>query len=69
MSRILSALLAFAFALSLGSIASAKSCRDAKTGKFIKCPPAATASMGSMKMAKPKQCKDPKTGKFIKCTK
>jgi hypothetical protein len=66
MSRILSALLAFAFALSLGSIASAKSCRDAKTGKFIKCPPVAAAPA---KTTKPKQCKDPKTGKFIKCTK
>jgi hypothetical protein len=65
MARLLSAILALAFASSLGSVASAKQCRDAK-GKFIKCPPAA---MGSMKMAKPKQCKDPKSGKFVKCTK
>ncbi|MGP6156112.1 MAG: hypothetical protein ACLPYS_01015 [Vulcanimicrobiaceae bacterium] len=64
MARLLSAILAFAFAASLGSVASAKQCRDAK-GKFTKCPPAA---MGSMKMAaKPKHCKDAKTGKFVKC--
>jgi hypothetical protein len=66
MSRLLPAFLAVAFALSLGSVASAKACRDTKTGKFIKCPPAAAATS---KAAKPKQCKDPKTGKFIKCTK
>lgn len=34
-------------------------CRDAK-GKFIKCPPAASAP------AKPTKCKDAK-GKFAKC--
>ncbi len=64
MARLLSAILALAFACSLGSVASAKQCRDAKTGKFIKCPP---ASMGSMKMAS-KHCKDPKSGKFVKCS-
>jgi hypothetical protein len=67
MSRLLSAILALAFAVSLGSVASAaKPCRDTKTGKFIKCPPVATTAS---KTTKPKQCKDPKTGKFIKCTK
>ena len=35
----------------------ASPCKDAKTGKFIKCPP---------KPAKPKTCRDSK-GKFIKC--
>jgi hypothetical protein len=38
--------------------ASAASCRDPKTGKFIKCPATVAA---------PKQCKDPKTGRFAKC--
>jgi hypothetical protein len=40
-----------------GGIASAKNCRDA-SGKFVKCPPAATKTS--------KQCRDAK-GKFIKC--
>jgi hypothetical protein len=38
----------------------ATQCRD-KSGKFIKCPPKASA-----KAAKPKTCRDAK-GKFIKC--
>lgn len=66
MARLLSAILAFAFALTLSSgMASAKTCRDAK-GKFVKCPVATAAP--AMK-AKPKSCKDPKTGKFVKCPK
>ena len=65
MARLLSALLCCAFALSVGSgVAAAKQCRDAKTGKFVKCP---ASSMGKMKMTSSKSCKDPKTGKFVKC--
>ncbi|MFY9779059.1 MAG: hypothetical protein WAJ85_00940 [Candidatus Baltobacteraceae bacterium] len=69
MARLLSAILALAFAASLGSVASAKQCRDAKTGKFVKCPTPKATPMGSMKMSSPKHCKDPKTGKFVKCSK
>ncbi len=40
------------------SVAGAAPCKDAKTGKFIKCPDKAPA--------KPVRCKDAK-GKFAKC--
>ena len=46
-----------AFALSVVGAAQAVPCRDAKTGKFIKCPPVAA-----------KHCRDIKTKKFAKCT-
>ncbi|HEY0393018.1 MAG TPA: hypothetical protein VGD01_00860 [Candidatus Elarobacter sp.] len=61
MRRILAAAVALAFSLCLSTAADAKSCRDAK-GKFVKCPPPMTNSMGMMK----KPCRDAK-GKFIKC--
>ena len=48
-----------AMALSTG-FADAKSCRDAKTGKFVKCATPAPK-------AKPTPCRDKKTGKFVKC--
>jgi hypothetical protein len=49
-----------ALSLALVGAADAKPCKDAKTGKFIKCPPAAAAP------AKAVKCKDAK-GKFAKC--
>lgn len=49
-----------AFSLSAMGASAATQCKDAKTGKFIKCPPPAAAP------AKPVQCKDAK-GKFMKC--
>ncbi len=64
----------FAIALSLGLLAAsgasakAAQCKDAH-GKFIKCPPAATAAAAPAPAAKPAKaapCKDAK-GKFIKC--
>lgn len=59
MTRTLTLIVAIAFAVSLGTSADAKSCRDAK-GKFVKCPPAATATA-------PAKCRDAK-GKFAKCS-
>lgn len=56
-SIILSAFAAFTFVAG-GAPALAAPCKDAKTGKFIKCPPKAAA--------KPAKCRDAK-GKFIKC--
>jgi hypothetical protein len=53
--RVLIVALTIAFA---ATSASAATCRDPKTGKFIKCPPTVAA---------PKHCKDPKTGRFAKC--
>lgn len=44
-----------AFALSTAADAS---CRDPKTGRFMKCPPAAAAS---------NHCRDKTTKKFAKC--
>ena len=52
------------FAFSAFTASAATQCKDAKTGKFIKCPPPAAAAAAP---AKAVQCKDPKTGKFIKC--
>jgi hypothetical protein len=57
MGRLLTALFALSFTLGLGSVASAKQCRDAK-GKFMKCKTAMTMSH--------KPCRD-KKGKFMKC--
>lgn len=55
---------AFVLALAIaGGADAAAKCKDPATGKFIKCPPAAAATVPTP----PKQCKDPKTGKFIKC--
>lgn len=59
MLRTIALLLAVAFGLTTG-FADAKSCRDPKTGKFIKC-----ATMTPK--PKPTPCRDKKTGKFIKC--
>jgi len=59
MNRFMAAILAFSFAVGLGSAASAKQCRD-KSGKFMKCP-------SMMATPKPKQCRDAK-GKFMKCS-
>ena len=54
------AVLAFSFAAFGATAVDAKACKDAKTGKFTKCPVAAAP-------AKPVKCKDAK-GKFAKCT-
>lgn len=51
-----------ALSLSAFAASAAAPCKDAKTGKFTKCPPPAAAAP-----AKATQCKDPKTGRFIKC--
>lgn len=46
MHRVLATFAAFALALAVagGADAAAKQCKDPKTGKFIKCPPAAAAT-------------------------
>ena len=49
---------AAALSLLLGTAGVAAPCKDAKTGRFIKCPPA--------KPAPPKRCKNAK-GQFAKC--
>ncbi len=60
MTKTVTLIAALAFAISLaGTADAAKPCKDAKTGKFMKCPVAAAA---------PKHCKDPKTHKFAKCS-
>jgi hypothetical protein len=56
MIRTIALITALTVALAAGA-ADAKSCKDPKTGKFIKCPVPAAA---------PKHCRDAK-GKFIKC--
>jgi hypothetical protein len=49
---------AAALSLLVGGTAGAAPCKDPKTHKFVKCPPA--------KPVPPKHCKDGK-GKFVKC--
>ena len=51
--------LALVLALGAGS-AFAAPCRDAKTGKFIKCPPPAASASN--------HCRDKTTKKFAKCS-
>jgi hypothetical protein len=58
MRRAIATAAVLAFALSAFGAAAAP-CKDAKTGKFIKCPAAAPA--------KAVKCKDAK-GKFAKCS-
>lgn len=61
LSSILSGAIIATFALAtVASPADAKACRDAK-GKFAKCPPAMSMSMGTKK-----RCRDTK-GHFVKC--
>jgi len=45
MHRALATIAGFALALAVAGAADAKSCKDPKTGKFIKCPPAAAATV------------------------
>ncbi len=59
MRRTIAVTVAALFLAAGASPSFAAACRDAK-GKFIKCPPAASAP------AKPTKCKDAK-GKFAKC--
>jgi hypothetical protein len=61
MRRTIATAAVFAFSVAaFGSTAvDAKACKDAKTGRFTKCPVAAAP-------AKPVRCKDAK-GKFTKC--
>lgn len=57
-SVLLAAVLGFGFAVLGSATATAAQCRDDK-GKFIKCPPAASAPAT--------KCRDMKTKKFAKC--
>ena len=61
MRRAIATAAVLAFSLAMVGVVGAKPCKDAKTGKFIKCPPAAAAP------AKAVKCKDAK-GKFAKCS-
>ncbi len=66
--KILGAILAASFLLgapALSHAANANQCKDAK-GKFIKCPPTATASATPAATVAKTTCRDAK-GKFIKC--
>jgi hypothetical protein len=62
MRRSLSALIALALVAGLsGSALAAPPCKDATTGKFIKCPPPAPAPVTT-------KCRDKTTKKFAKCS-
>jgi len=55
--------------LALGSAATAKSCKDATTGKFTKCPPAAAAPAATASSAKGTAATAATAGKKPVCTK
>ena len=64
-------LIAFTGLALLGTVADAKPpCRDTKTGKFMKCPPAAAVTASGVTKDKNGKChiaSGPKKGQFTKC--
>jgi hypothetical protein len=81
-NKLITALIAGLLVAAAPTLVHADQCRDAK-GKFIKCPPIATAPAkptqcrdakgkfskcpAAPALAKKGPCRDPKTGRFIKC--